>query len=391
MCSPSRSTATVPVACPNCRHEGPAYVYLLGRLSRCKMCGHNFPIPKHVRMGCPGCGFSLRVPSELIDSDVSCKFCQRAFRAVPALASTGRPSAAAPARETIHLDLPHDPVFASTVQLTGHALDPLFVAGIVASKTCPGEHAAISLQDPPTNGVRHDRDLEAELRMVQSEVHRLEQESQERAEQLFSLERALAGVLGEQAKLQAELRRSRTENETLASRGLEEIERLRAQWGRLEELRTSDPVEPPRPNPLAHPPHQPSRPVFGVIPPRTSGHIRTLTTRPPQSPRGSHGPHPGPVRNGSQLRESFDRLSHCEQLADGLIAQLKTTRQDKEHDREAIEGILERLQGEIATAKDQLEADRADSNPSTTVRECDPESNCGPMMTASPPAVESLA
>ena len=62
MCSPSLSTLTVPVVCPSCRHEGPAFIYLLGRLSRCKMCGHNFPIPRHIRIACPGCGYGLRVP-----------------------------------------------------------------------------------------------------------------------------------------------------------------------------------------------------------------------------------------------------------------------------------------------------------------------------------------
>jgi hypothetical protein len=50
MCSPSRSTSTVSVTCPGCRHEGPAYVYLLGELCRCKMCGHDFLMPRYFRM-----------------------------------------------------------------------------------------------------------------------------------------------------------------------------------------------------------------------------------------------------------------------------------------------------------------------------------------------------
>ena len=31
MSYPRRSTSTVPITCPTCWHEGPAYVYLLGK------------------------------------------------------------------------------------------------------------------------------------------------------------------------------------------------------------------------------------------------------------------------------------------------------------------------------------------------------------------------
>ena len=82
--SPSR--ATVPVACPSCRHEGPAFVYLLGKRSRCKKCEHNFTMPRNVRMGCPHCLAELRVPAEAIGRDVACKFCGASFHAEPARA-----------------------------------------------------------------------------------------------------------------------------------------------------------------------------------------------------------------------------------------------------------------------------------------------------------------
>jgi DNA-directed RNA polymerase subunit M/transcription elongation factor TFIIS len=86
--SPSRST--VPVACPSCRHEGPAFVDLLGKRSRCKKCGHNFTMPRNVRMGCPHCLAELRVPAEAIGRDVACKFCGASFRAEPARAERRR-------------------------------------------------------------------------------------------------------------------------------------------------------------------------------------------------------------------------------------------------------------------------------------------------------------
>ncbi len=83
--------STVPVTCPRCQHEGPAFLYLLGKWSRCKQCGHGFAIPNTVRMGCPHCQALLRVPAEMIGRDVACKFCDEPFRADPVRAERSRP------------------------------------------------------------------------------------------------------------------------------------------------------------------------------------------------------------------------------------------------------------------------------------------------------------
>jgi len=353
------------------------------------MCGHDFLMPRHVRMRCPGCGIDLRVLGVMINRDVSCKFCNQVFRAAPVLVSTRKPSAAARVREAALLAPPDDLAAPTPDHRSGDPLDALFMAGRLQSPTRPVEHVAISLVPPPSSGVQDDPDFEAELQTIRAEFRRLERESQEPAERLLSLERVLAGVVGEQAELQAALRRSQTEHETLASQALEEIERLRAQWDRLEGLRETVAVEQVRRLPPAHPPHQSPKPAVGAIAPRTNGHGRVLTTRPPQTHRGSQRSHSGLGGNGDLLRESFDRLSTCERLADGLIAQLKTTRQEKERVRAAFERIIERLQDELTTAKDHFEAAHVSSNPST---ECGAGSggNCGPIVTASASAVDSL-
>jgi hypothetical protein len=388
MCSPSRSTSTVTVTCPSCRHEGPAYVYLLGEPCRCKMCGHDFLMPRHVTLGCPGCGIGLRVLGMMIDRDVSCKFCYQVFRAVPALVSTGKPSAAARMRDAALVAAPDDWAARTPAQRHGHPLDALLTAGLVQSPTRPVQHVATSPVPLPTSEVQDDPDHEAELQTIWAEFRRLERESQEPAERLISLEQVLAGVVGEQAELQAALRRSRTEHDTLASQALEEIERLRAQCGRLEGLRGTAAAEPARRVPPTHQPHQSPKPAVGAIAPRTNGHSRVLTTRPPQTHTASHRPHAGPGGNGGLLRESFDRLTNCERLVDGLIGQLKTTQREKERDRAAFERTLERLHDQLTTAKDHFEAAHVISNPSTE-REASSGGDIGPIVTGSAGAVES--
>jgi hypothetical protein len=391
MCSPSRSTSTVPVTCPGCRHEGPTYVYLLGELCRCKMCGHDFLMPRHVRMGCPGCGIGLRVLGVMIDCDVSCKFCYQVFRAAPALVSNRKPSAAARMREAALLAAPDDLAAPAPAHRRGHPLDALLIAGHLQSPTRPVEHVASSPVPPPSSAVEDDPDYEAELQTMRAEFRRLERESQEPAERLISVEQVLAGVVGEQAELQAALRRSRTEHDTLASQALEEIERLRAQCGRLEGLRGTATAEPAWRLPPAHPPHQSPKPAVSVSSPRTNGHSRVLTTRPPQMHRASHRPPAGAGANGGNgglLRESFDRLTNCERLVDGLIGQLKTTQHEKERDRATFERILERLHDQLTTAKDHFEAAHVSSTPSTE-REASSRGDSGPIVTGSASAVES--
>ncbi len=171
MCTTTKST--VPVRCPNCRHQGPAFSYLLGQRSRCKMCNHVFQIPKHVRIDCPGCGIALRVLSEEIDRHVICKFCSQAFRVSPDL-------------------------------LKG------------ATALCPGEHAAIgSMRNrSPENTVTSE--IEEELRAARAELIRMEQERKAQAERILVVEQALLRVLGDQEALKASLKRLQTENEALA-------------------------------------------------------------------------------------------------------------------------------------------------------------------------------
>jgi hypothetical protein len=387
MCSPHRST--VPVTCPSCRHEGPAYRYLLGKISRCKMCGHDFRMPGHVRIPCPGCRFGLRVPAELIDHDVSCKFCDQGFRVVPAMAWTRESSAPVPARPDPILDAPDEPAPPALVDRSGESCQALLMPRRRQSPTCPGEHAAIPIAPPTSGGLQDDPDFVPRFQAIRDEFHRLERAAQGQVEHLLSLERTVAGIVVEQGELLAELRRSRTDNEAMARQGLEGIERLRDQLGRLEAFRETVVREQDWSPLLPHQSHQSPQPSFARNSPRTNGHGRVLTTRPPQKPGGATRSSSGRAGNGGHLRETFDRLSNCERMADRLIAQVNATRQEKEYDRAAFERILERLQDELCRATNDFEAARVRSN-SATRRGANSAEECGPLATASPSAAEFL-
>ncbi|MGP0062539.1 MAG: hypothetical protein ACLQGP_02905 [Isosphaeraceae bacterium] len=305
------------------------------------------------------------MPGAVINHDVCCKFCKEVFRAAPALASTRETTAAAPAGEAASLAPPGDPAAPTPNPGNGRPLGAPLVRERLESQTRLEEPAAISLEPPPPSAGQDEPEFEAKLETVRAEFHRLERENQEATARLLSLERALAGVVGEQSEIQAALRRSQTERRTLISQGLEEIERIRAQIGRPEGPSETAALEQTGQVPPAHPPNQYLKPALGVIGPRPNGHGRVLTTKPPQARRGPHRSPSGAGRNGGHLRESINRLSNCERLADGLITQLNTTRREKECDRFAFERILGRLQDELAAVKEHFATDQVGPKPST--------------------------
>ena len=166
------TTLTIPVRCPKCLHQGPAFSYLLGRRSRCKMCNHSFLIPKHLRVVCPGCSVGLRVLPEAIGRNVACKFCNQEFRISPDLLSGG-------------------------------------------TVPCPGEHpAAKSIRDrAPATMVAPD--LEERLRTTRDELVRMERERSEQAERLLAVEQALLRMLGDQAAFKGSIQRLQADNDAL--------------------------------------------------------------------------------------------------------------------------------------------------------------------------------
>jgi hypothetical protein len=325
MCTTTKST--VPVRCPNCRHQGPAFSYLLGQRSRCKICNHVFQIPKHVRIDCPGCGIALRVLSEEIDRHVICKFCSQAFRVSPDL-------------------------------LKG------------ATALCPGEHAAIgSMRNrSPENTVTSE--IEEELRAARAELIRMEQERKAQAERILVVEQALLRVLGDQEALKASLKRLENDNVRTQSSRLEDERKAVKD---LDRLRFSA----LQPGPCAPPP-------FPQNHGRSNGHGR-LSSRPPQRTAATARATAKPPGERSNLGDAMDQISRCELKADLLVSQLKTTKEARELERHAFEQILERLQEELSWARSESEIARGNLKPSD---ERDPNSDEEPCQLA---AVSHLA
>ena len=58
------------------------------------------------------------------------------------------------------------------------------------------------------------------------------------------------------------------------------------------------------------------------------------------------------------LRDANDRISHCELKVGQLVAQLKTTQQGKELDRQTFENVLVRLQDALTRAKSEFDGER---------------------------------
>ena len=386
----TRRRSTVPVACPSCRHEGPAYLFLLGKLSRCKMCGHDFPMPGHVRIRCPGCGLGLRVPAEMIDRDVSCKFCNQAFRADPTLSSIPRPPTDPAAGKDAVLDRPDVGAPSTRNHQNGNGLDVWFKPWqrTVPSPMGPGEHVALPLLHHTSGGIPENPDVPAELQVLRADLARMARDSRRRMRRIHSLERTLAGFVGEQRELRVELSRTWTENEVLVRQSRDEIARLRAQLGRLEDVRKAVAVERDRLRRLAQQPQPSPQPSLGRNPTRTQGTACVLTTRPPQHARGATRLPSRAGGNGAQMGEAFTRLSKCEQLADGLMDQLKTSREEKSSILTEFARILERLQDVLSSVEGDFE--RVDANRATVDGAGEGE-DCGPIVPVFSNTAESLS
>ncbi len=242
--------STVPVTCPGCQHEGPAFVTLLGKSSRCKKCGHVFCLPKHVRIGCPACETLLRVPVEMLGHEVSCRFCQANFHAALGQADGRRRNGRLGRR-------------------------------------------------PPTT------------------------------------EEALVRLVAEQAAIRAELGRLRAESNDHSRQDRRELEDLRARLDRLQAVRPPTLVSPPMPIP-----------AISTLPKRSSS--IPSAARMGSLPRGAK-----PAGTPSvSIRELIERLAGCEAMTDRLIGRLKAEQERRHEDRRSFASTLERLQTELARARD---------------------------------------
>lgn len=239
--------STVPVTCPGCQHEGPAFVTLLGKSSRCKKCGHVFCLPRHVRIGCPACESLLRVPVEMLGHEVACKFCDTTFRAT-----------------------------------LGQA-----------------------------DGRRRNRRL---------------------GRRPPSTEEALIRLVAEQAAIRAELGRLRAESDDHSRQDRRELEDLRARLDRLQAVRPPTLVSPPLP-----PSPAPKR--SSSIP--SAARMGSL----------SRGAKPAAAPSVS-IRELIERLAGCEAMTDRLIGRLRAEQERRHEDRRSFASTLERLQNELARARD---------------------------------------
>ncbi len=309
MCSMTK--LTVPVQCPHCRHEGPAFSYLLGQRSRCKMCNQVFQMPKHFRIACPECGVSLRVLLEMIGRDVVCKFCDHAFHIVS---------------------------------------DP----SRVRSASCRDQNATADPTPDRTREHAVSLTVEAALEAARAEVIRMEQERSEQAARLLSLEHALRRISGDHLGIHTSLEQLRVENETRARQDRDEIKELRTQLSRLEERHAAVVAGQDLMSSLAPLPGPTAQPSFPQHRASQNGHGRIPSLKPPQrtAPAGHSSAKTQVDR--TTIREAIDRISYCELKADLLVTQLKTTKEARELDRQSFEQLLGKLQLELTQARNEL-------------------------------------
>jgi hypothetical protein len=341
-------------------------------MSRCKICKHDFLMPTTVRMRCPGCQASVRVPGDAIGRDVECKFCSRKFGAAPEQLRL-QPTRAG--RTDSGLD---DLFLVTHAQPSPHLLDLGMIdvpAGLTSMnegslQACPGEHQAFAI--PPAAAMIETRYATIETPVVHDLAIPAEPPAAlvAQTERIQSLEQALAGLSEECNQLHGQLRQVQALGEQTARQELNEIDRLRreemreieilrARLGRLEELRADAAIEPDRTlKPLA-----PARPAPRSGMPtmhNRGGHAARLTAskpgpipKPPGARPVAHAAH-----GASPLREIMDRVSSCETITDRLITQLKTALDEREQDRAAFGQIVDRLQAELSRSRQDLDVAR---------------------------------
>jgi DNA repair exonuclease SbcCD ATPase subunit len=306
VCSTRKSTVTT--QCPICLHEGPAFRELIGQKCRCKVCDHVFQMPRHVSIACPGCGVALRVPAEMLDRQVACKFCNEPFRAWASLARI--------------------------------------------AQAVPGEHPALRLSCDPLD-TQDDREIHQELEASRAELSRMAEERTRHVERVLSLEQALLQVVSEQQELRGALERLRAENQSLSEHERLDVNSLRAELKRVEAERRWVASEQGRACTSPHLPGAGSQPLHQIHNGH-NGNRRVLSTRPPQRTAVGIGKS-GSNGDLANLRDAIDRISHCESKADQLVAQLKTAQQDKEMVRQAFETVLVRLQDALSRARSEFD------------------------------------
>ena len=276
-------------------------------------------MPGVVWIPCSRCRAVLRVPAEMIGRNVACKFCHQTFRADPAQILVRDPSAAAP------LPLADDTVLDAWQYVV-----------------------------PPAP--------ETETPRVRAEFPRSQPHEQEQSGRILALEQALDRILAEHEELQVELRRLRAENQTLLRTGWEEIERLRGQLVRPAQMGDAIEREPDRSGPGARPSRPFRQPASARTVAPTNGHGRVLSLKPLHRQGSVTRAHSG-HRGGAALREALGLLANCERMADQLVTELKTTQQERDQARAAIERVLERLRDDLSRAQGEFETARAQAHP----------------------------
>ncbi len=115
-----------------------------------------------------------------------------------------------------------------------------------------------------------------------------------------------------------------------------------------------------------------------------------MTTRPPQHARAATRSPSRAGTNGAHLGEAFNRLSKCEQLADGLMDQLKSSREEKSSILTEFARILERIQDVLSRVDDEIETVGVDAN-GVTLGGDDSEEDFGPIGPVFSSNAESLS
>jgi hypothetical protein len=279
----------------------------------------------------------------MIGRNVACKFCHQAFRADPGRVLVRNPSGSVPLTDDSFLD---------------------------ASQYVVPSAAA------------------AEVPIPRAERPRSQPQGQEPSGRILVLEQALDRVLAEHKELQVELRRLRAENETLLRAEREELEQLRSQLIRLEQIRDTIERGPDRSG-LGAQPERPFAQGSSCRPAApTNGHGRVLSLKPLQRPGSVTRAHSGHRGGGVALREALGLLADCERMADRLVNELKASQQERDRQRAAFERVLQRLQDDLADARSEFATARALA-PSTPGRAAGSEGEQGRSTADSTAAAES--
>ena len=328
----------------------------------------------------------------MIDHDVSCKFCNQGFFRDPSLISNPETPGFSPAGKDALLDRTDRRSPFTLNQKNGNGLDVWFkpwlrtsssptssAGGPLRRSRCashvtgsPRQHRPPGRSSGPSGQCRGGwRETVATRGRVRW------------------LERTLAGFAVAEGEIRVDGVPTPIADEAMARQSREEIARLR----RTGPARRRPKGRRRRTGSATSPGKQSQRspqPSPGQSPPRTPGNGRVLTTRPPQAARGATRPPSRAGGNGVHMGVAFDRLSKCEQLADGLVDQLKTSREEKTSILTEFAQVLERLQEVLGRVDGDLERANVEAN-RRPVGGTDPGDSCGLIVPVSSMAAEAFS